>query len=239
MSNIHKVLAIILCTLFLAILFANYNVFAMKKMFFVENGLNDFFVLADNSAQNSEDSADPGCTDNFNRLGYGITQDSVDINNGIIDDLRVGFYLDWRVNSVPTHPNCAEYIQMIRLKQHVNCNEDIWDPDTCSFVEPYSHDVIPSINAIAAAAESRPGSIWLVGNEIDRYGQDYMHPEYYAHCWRRPAHCFAPRISHQNLGHLPEQVWTRDACGCLEHSCIHHAREERNSRWRWFATRFG
>jgi hypothetical protein len=52
-------------------------------------------------------------------------------------------------------------------------------------VQPYAFDIRPSLDQIRLAAQNNPGSLWLIGNEMDRRdwsggGQDEMLPETYA-----------------------------------------------------------
>ena len=82
-----------------------------------------------------------------------------------VDQLGVGWYLDWRTNASPPRPDGVEYAQMIRVKQGVPS---------------------PDVKTIAAIARSVPGSLWLVGNEPDRtIWQDDATPVQYASAYHQ------------------------------------------------------
>jgi len=76
-----------------------------------------------------------------------------------VSQLQPGWYLDWSVNAQPARPNNVEYAQMVRVPQG--------KPD-------------PSLATIGQIAQQNPGSLWLVGNEMDVIWQDNATPEQYA-----------------------------------------------------------
>jgi hypothetical protein len=76
-----------------------------------------------------------------------------------ITQLRPGWYLDWTVAARPTRPNNVEYAQMVRVPQG----------------QPK-----PDLKTIGKIAQLNPGSLWLVGNEMDVIWQDNATPEQYA-----------------------------------------------------------
>jgi hypothetical protein len=76
-----------------------------------------------------------------------------------ITQLRPGWYLDWTVAARPNRPNNVEYTQMVRVPQG----------------KPY-----PGLKTIGQIAQQNPGSLWLVGNEMDVIWQDNATPEEYA-----------------------------------------------------------
>jgi hypothetical protein len=91
-------------------------------------------------------------------LGGAITQYAV-------DQLGVGWYLNWHTNARPARPGGIEFAQMIRVRQGV---------------------LSPDAKTIAAAARSAPGSLWLVGNEPDRtIWQDDATPVQYASAYHQ------------------------------------------------------
>jgi hypothetical protein len=100
-----------------------------------------------------------------------------------IAQLNMGLYLDWWNNSDPQSnlglPADVEYIQTVRVHQN---KVGGWDSD---YVDPPSYRVSPSLTTIADLVASQPGSLWLIGNEIERRdwnggGQDEITPELYA-----------------------------------------------------------
>ena len=111
------------------------------------------------------------------RMGYGITHGPVDIENSEIASLQAGFFLNWTVNSEPTQLGGAEYAQMIRIHQDVDCTASESDsPQDCPYAVPHTYRYSPNAETIVQAALAKPGSIWLLGNEIDRKGQDDILP---------------------------------------------------------------
>jgi hypothetical protein len=125
------------------------------------------------------------------RLGYCAT-DSPITRFPDISHLRAGWYVDFRVRMNPPRPLGMEYVQTVRLHQMTTC----WPERTsdrqiyCPYTEPYTYTLTsPGSHAdIVASAQMNPGSLWLIGNEMDRTdwsggGQDEMLPELYAHAY--------------------------------------------------------
>ncbi len=101
------------------------------------------------------------------RFGVGI----IGVVRGLADydvtSLNAGWYLNWRAEEKPSHPNGMEFVQTIRLLQ------------TGSTYTP-----IPHKSQISTIVESNPGSIWFIGNEPDRLRiQDDIVPELYAQAY--------------------------------------------------------
>jgi hypothetical protein len=91
------------------------------------------------------------------RWGIGVAIGPITRYN--IDGLRLGWYLDWRVNREPLKPGNIEYAQMIRVKKGV---------------------LNPDVNGIAEVARANPGSLWMIGNEPDVKWQDNVDATTYA-----------------------------------------------------------
>jgi uncharacterized repeat protein (TIGR01451 family) len=100
-----------------------------------------------------------------------------------IAQLNVGRYLDWSTNIDPHSslglPQPVEYVQAVNVHQD---KVGGWDSD---YAYPPSYSVNPSLARIREIAGSRPGSLWLIGNEIERRdwnggGQNEITPELYA-----------------------------------------------------------
>ncbi len=119
------------------------------------------------------------------RLGFGAILSPIS-QYPEIESLRSGWYLDWRVTQNPSRPLDMEYVQVVRLHQKLSCGERFnHDRAACPYATPYDYNVYPDTNAILAAVQANPGSLWLIGNEMDRRdwpggGQDEMLPEVYA-----------------------------------------------------------
>jgi hypothetical protein len=126
------------------------------------------------------------------RLGFGVGGEISNFPD--VASLRAGWYLDWRVRIKPVRPNNMEYAQMVRLHQKLACelgSPDSWDRKKCPYEDGYY--MSPAMSVVKAAAAANPGSLWLIGNEMDRRDwqvcddngcvigrQDEMLPEKYA-----------------------------------------------------------
>ncbi|HRJ41451.1 MAG TPA: hypothetical protein PL105_06215, partial [Caldilineaceae bacterium] len=121
------------------------------------------------------------------RIGYGVTTNA-DLMNPAIRSLGAGIYHNWRTSSAPVTPDGIQFAQTVRVHQNLTCplnSENAWNRDACPYAEPHSYQVKPSLTDIGAVAQAQPGSLWLIGNEMDRRdwyrgGQDEMLPELYA-----------------------------------------------------------
>lgn len=124
------------------------------------------------------------------RLGVGgITDDVVGYNMG---QLNIGRYLDWGTENPRPDGLAAdiEYIQVVRIHQNkADYGSGRYGPPRV-YLSPPSYEVRPSLSNIATIAQSQPGMLWLIGNEIERVdwhngngtysGQDEITPELYA-----------------------------------------------------------
>lgn len=123
------------------------------------------------------------------RIGFGATFPPI-TRYPEIRSLNAGWYVNWSVSANPVRPAGMDYVQMIRVHQKIvetdGCGIYVTaDRRKCPYVEPYTYEYKPDAATIQAAAIANPGSIWLLGNEIDRldwngFGQDEMVPELYA-----------------------------------------------------------
>lgn len=119
------------------------------------------------------------------RLGAAELMKSIDYYPEV-GSLRMGWYLDWKTTLNPPRPNGMEYAQMIRVHQNIECPVGT-TPDRvlCPYSVPHSYSYRPDATTIAQIAKANPGSLWLLGNEMDRMdwfgsNQDEMLPEVYA-----------------------------------------------------------
>jgi|GEM_PF-476256 len=125
------------------------------------------------------------------RLGFGFTR-----QNGLrtypeIDSLRAGWYVDWQARKYPPLPLGIEYVQMVHIHQVLDGCEIHTSSDRteCPYVEPHEYQITsPKSQDIPKIARLNPGSIWLVGNEMERLdwgteanpgGQDEILPTLY------------------------------------------------------------
>ena len=124
------------------------------------------------------------------RMGFCAVSGAIDYYTDI-SQLRGGWYVHFSVKEHPPRPSGTEYVQMVRLHQTTTCwPERTRDRETCPYVTPFTYTLVsPSTPAqIVTAAQANPGSLWLIGNEMDRRdweggGQDEMLPELYAQAY--------------------------------------------------------
>lgn len=137
------------------------------------------------------------------RMGYGITTPaggSSDITLfPVAEELHAGWYLDWKVNTDPVRPQNIEYAQLIRVHQRLSCGQRYHaDREECPYVEPYnqqdSYNYWPSAAVITATAIANPGSLWLIGNEMER--RDWLTCVQYSEV--NPAECTETRHTGQD-----------------------------------------
>ena len=139
------------------------------------------------------------------RLGYGATSAPI-TQYSDIRQLKAGWYLDWGARTSPARPLNMDYVRVVRLHQLTECWPDkVRDRGECPYTEPFTYTLQYGQRRqdIVAAAQANPGSLWLIGNEMDRYdwggvnpynediqlpvdggqGQDEMLPEVYAQAY--------------------------------------------------------
>lgn len=107
------------------------------------------------------------------RIGFGLTSPSLSSYSDVAA-LGAGWYLDWQVRTTPERPNNMAYAQMIRVHQKLACGA--WhhaDRKLCPYATPLDYVYSPSQVAIEEAAQTNPGSLWLIGNEMDRIDWAY------------------------------------------------------------------
>jgi len=95
------------------------------------------------------------------RFGVGVALGP--ITEFAVEELGVGWYLDWAVRERPPRPAGADFWQMVRV------SEDGYHP---------------AAQVIRAVAAANPGSFWIIGNEPDVPWQDNTTPERYAELYR-------------------------------------------------------
>ncbi len=93
------------------------------------------------------------------RMGVNVALDGgVTINNYDATRLSAGWYHDYNRQLSPSHPGGMQYHQMIRS-----------GTNTATLAQ-----------TVGPQVDANPGSVWAVGNEPDRYGQDQQTPAQYA-----------------------------------------------------------
>lgn len=115
----------------------------------------------------------------YGRMGFNMTDMSVvQFGCGKVSEytdilaLKAGVYLDYILCQEPDRPNGMEYIQTINIHQAITCplgSVDAWNREACPYVEPYDYVLTGSSKPqIVTVAQENPGSLWLIGNEVDR-----------------------------------------------------------------------
>lgn len=137
------------------------------------------------------------------RLGFGLTFPGNLRDLPAAHTLNAGWYQNWSIHDSPFQPNGITYVQTVRLHQDLECPIGTdYNRERCPYTVPYSYSLRPGLHAIRQAAQARPGSLWLIGNEMDRidwgdpnypggatFGhQDEMLPEVYARAYHELYH---------------------------------------------------
>jgi hypothetical protein len=113
------------------------------------------------------------------RIGFGSDPRYSITSYPDIRSLNAGWYVDWSVRINPERPAGMEYVQMIRVHQVIDstkmynattpCGISVTaDRTICPYVDPPQYEYWPPQGRIEQAARTNPGSIWLIGNEMDR-----------------------------------------------------------------------
>lgn len=93
----------------------------------------------------------------------------------VIPALGAGWYVTYEVTTPDPEPtNGAEFVRMIHVNQEKDANGN--------YLQSYT--TRPLINASLGDYISQfPGSIWIIGNEIERTGQGEIHADLYAEAY--------------------------------------------------------
>ena len=116
------------------------------------------------------------------RIGFGTSSFPITKVKDV-RSLNAGWYVDWAVNPNRARPANIEYMPMVRVHQKLACPKGTTaDRKKCPYLNAYEYS--PSADEIKAYAKANPGSVWLLGNEMDRVDwpggwQDEMQPTLY------------------------------------------------------------
>jgi len=97
--------------------------------------------------------------DDRRRFGAGMPREAGEIDDYAVEQVRIGWVLDWWVNAAPSVPPGVTYWQMVHVTEL---------------------GYVPDEGTIRAAAQANPGATWILGNEPDVEWQDNVLPESYA-----------------------------------------------------------
>lgn len=120
---------------------------------------------------------------------YGVASFN-EADNPYITQLHAGWTINFSVNFNRTWPSGVEYVPIIRLKQDK-------DPVTGARLPSYTVTTQPltdSPGGLGPLISGNPGSLWLVGNEVDRvFWQDDIMPDLYAEAYHDIYHFIKDR----------------------------------------------
>lgn len=99
-----------------------------------------------------------------------------------IDELNVGWYVNYTTVMTPARPGGVEFVQTVRVHQAKS------GPCPDCYTRPYTYTMRPDAATLIRHVRANPGATWLIGNEMDRRdweggGQDEMTPETYAQAY--------------------------------------------------------
>lgn len=93
------------------------------------------------------------------RFRWGVGVALGPISRYPVEELHLGWYLDWQARADPPRPGGIEYVPVVRLR---------------------GGRLQPDATVLAEIARAQPGSLWLIGNEPDVKWQDNVEPQLYA-----------------------------------------------------------
>lgn len=129
------------------------------------------------------------------RFGFGLALQSLDCYDpNELAKLRADIYMNWGASSNPPTPNAMEYVQTVRVKQWKwKDGQLVYADYAAPYAVPYTYTLSLRGSRLADVAVAEPGSLWLIGNEIERrdwqasgggtLSQDEILPEVYARAY--------------------------------------------------------
>jgi hypothetical protein len=106
------------------------------------------------------------CPDS-SRFGWALVVNWIDVYGDDLAQLNAGWYQNFGVLGSPPHPFGLGFVQTIRLS-----NDGPYADKACGRC--------PAWTVLQGIAQANPGSLWLIGNEIDTPHQDGIYPDRYA-----------------------------------------------------------
>ena len=129
------------------------------------------------------------------RFGFGSTRRPIDqYDSDELARLRAGLYMNWGTSAAQPQPNGIEYVQTVHVKQWKwKDGQRVYADFEAPYEIPYTYTISPRGGTLETIAQARPGSLWLIGNEIERRDwqtssggtshQDEILPEMYAQAY--------------------------------------------------------
>ncbi len=106
------------------------------------------------------------------RLGVGLTQNPISVYN--YTPTRIGWYHNWHAPLTPLKPGNIDFYQTV----------EIWQDKASNGVFLPTVNIDPPLtmaaNGLGPVVQANPGSVWILGNEIDRRAQGETMPDKYA-----------------------------------------------------------
>ncbi len=107
-----------------------------------------------------------------------------------LQQMRVGWILDFRVNMHRERPSGVEYTPIVRMVQDK-------DPETGARLPSYrilTQPLTDEPGGLGPIVVANPGTLWMIGNEVDRvYWQDDLEPALYAEAYHEVYHFIKAR----------------------------------------------
>lgn len=132
------------------------------------------------------------------RLGFGLNYAGTPLLFPDIRTLNAGWYNNWSTRITPVRPYGMEFVQTVRVHQKIDERFEYAPGVPCAIgmtadrtICPYrgsEYEFQPEPDVIRRAAIKNPGSIWVIGNEMERSDwnggrMDEMLPEVYARAY--------------------------------------------------------
>lgn len=135
---------------------------SLRRFLYLSSGLICFFMAwttAAAQAQRCEPYPSP-----HQRIGYNFTRDgNVKLEEYAVERLGAGWYHDYTFHQIPAQPGGIRYHQMVRGAGRTTPAQ-----------------IQQLLDTLGPVVDANPGTIWILGNEPDRYGQDELTPAQYA-----------------------------------------------------------
>ncbi len=163
---------------------------------------------------------------------YGVTASSK--GAGDVAALKIGWVVSFGASKPSWLPARVAHTPMIRLKQ----NRD----EAGRRLPTYTASPALTTSGLGRQIQANPGSIWIVGNEVDRvFWQDDLMPEIYADAYHDAYHfikqtdptakvaglTWQTSVFGQGAGSISSQIWRADAGGCLDVPRLYLCRTQR------------
>lgn len=104
-----------------------------------------------------------GGTYNNCRFGVTVQSDFTPFQSEAVQNLNIGWYVNWRTSPSSAEPVGVEHVNIVRLQPNLT-----------------SYTSVPDVAEIVSIATNNPGQTWFIGNEPDSIFQDKLWATIYA-----------------------------------------------------------